>query len=67
LVVLFAVLVIFVILLEVPSLLREKSYKELVVFSVFLLLGVYLGMVQLYDWPFYNPIPEWAAMMEESK
>jgi len=61
---LFIALLIIIILLDVPRLLRERSYKELTVFTAFLLMGFYLGMVQLYHWPFYNPIAELATMLE---
>lgn len=61
---LFAVLIIGTILLEVPKLLKEHSYRELAVFTFFLLMGFYLGMVQLYHWPFYNPFIELANILE---
>lgn len=43
------------IYIEIPRLYKEKKYKEIGVFFVLLFMGLYLGMVQLYDWPFYNP------------
>jgi hypothetical protein len=61
---LFAVMVIGIILFEVPSLFKEHSYRELAVFTVFLLMGFYLGMVQLCHWPLYNPFIELANMLE---
>ena len=55
----FALLVaVYIIILwsEVPSLLKRRWYKELVVFTVVFLFSVYMGMVQFYHWPFYNPM-----------
>lgn len=43
-------------LLDVPTLIRQHAYKDLAVFTVFLLAAIYVAMVQLYDWPFYNPL-----------
>ncbi len=53
-----------IILLETPALVKEHAYNELIVFTVFLIAGIYLAMVQLYDLPFYNAIPEWAAVLQ---
>lgn len=47
---------IIILLLELPTLIKKRWYKEIAVFSVIFLLGVYLGMVQFYHWPFYNPM-----------
>jgi hypothetical protein len=62
----FFILVLLIVLLDAPKLVIERNYKELLVYSFFLLIGLYLGMVQLFDWPFYNPIVEWAIMSGKS-
>ncbi|NLB18970.1 MAG: hypothetical protein GX825_09645 [Syntrophomonadaceae bacterium] len=45
---------ILILALELPALLRDRWYKEIAVFAVLFTISVYLGMVQIYDWPFYN-------------
>ena len=41
---------------ELPDLIKKRWYKEIIVFSVLFLISVYMGMVQFYHWPFYNPL-----------
>ncbi|MEA4924795.1 MAG: hypothetical protein VB084_05725 [Syntrophomonadaceae bacterium] len=41
---------------ELPSLIKNRWYKEIMVFSILFLISVYMGMVQFYHWPFYNPL-----------
>jgi hypothetical protein len=58
-------IIIYILILwsELPELWRLRWYKELAVFSVIFLLGFYMGMVQFYHWPFYDPfaaiLPMW--------
>jgi hypothetical protein len=49
---------IYVIILvsELPGLIKKHWYKEILVFSILFLFSVYMGMVQFYHWPFYNPL-----------
>lgn len=61
---LFAALLVGIILVEVPPLVKEKNYREIIIFSCFLLAAFYLGMVQLYDWPFYSILSELALKMQ---
>ena len=42
--------------IEVPSLLQKKSKKELVVFIVFLKIGVGLGIIQVLGKTIPNPL-----------
>jgi hypothetical protein len=58
---LLILLYILVIALEVPALLKKRMFKELAVFSVFLILAVYLSMAQLYNWYLPNPFQGWIA------
>ncbi|HWP98171.1 MAG TPA: hypothetical protein VN426_15095 [Syntrophomonadaceae bacterium] len=53
----------FVIALEVPTLLKNRMFRELAVFSVFLALAVYLSLAQLYNWYLPNPFQGWIAQM----
>ena len=55
-------LVLAIVSIDVPKLIIEKRMKELAVYSFFMLVGTYLAMVQLFDWPFYNAIEEFARM-----
>ncbi len=41
---------------ELPNLIKKRWYKEIMVFSILFLISVYMGMVQFYHWPFYNPL-----------
>lgn len=54
----FLLIAVYALILasELPGLIRNHWYKEIVVFSVFFLISVYMGMVQFYHWPFYNPL-----------
>lgn len=47
---------ILMLVFEMPALIKNRWYKEIAVFSVLFLISVYMGMVQFYDWPFYNPL-----------
>jgi hypothetical protein len=44
------------LVLELPALINNRWYKEIAVFAVIFIFSVYLGMVQFYNWPFYNVI-----------
>lgn len=52
-------LYVFVIVLEVPGLIKNRMLKELAVFSVFFALAVYLSLAQLYHWYLPNPFQSW--------
>jgi len=52
---LFFMMVIFLLALDVPKLWSQRQKKDLVIYSLFMLLAIYLTMVQFYHWPFYNP------------
>ncbi|MHA6483386.1 hypothetical protein ACX1C1_15990 [Paenibacillus sp. strain BS8-2] len=41
--------------IEVPALIQRKSWKELAVFSGFLLAGISLGVILVFHLPFPNP------------
>ncbi|NLN87677.1 MAG: hypothetical protein GX133_08815 [Syntrophomonadaceae bacterium] len=53
----FAFLIAYLLILaiELPPLIRNRWYKEMAVFGVLFLCSVYMGMVQFYHWPFFNP------------
>lgn len=46
---------IFITLWQVPVLLKGKSYKELVAFSVLLLLSFTLALIQVLGVKLFNP------------
>ena len=60
----FITIILFITALDAPKLIKEQAYNELIVFAVFLLLGIYLGMVLLYDIPFYSAMCELAALLQ---
>jgi len=57
---------ILMLVFELPTLIRNKWYKEIVVFSVIFIISVYMGMVQFYDWPFYNPMDALLPLEDKS-
>lgn len=61
---LFIVLIIVIFLWETPNLIKEKAYNELIAFSIFMLVGVYMGMVWLFDLPFISIMSELAIMLQ---
>ncbi|MBC7075488.1 MAG: hypothetical protein H5T98_05360 [Syntrophomonadaceae bacterium] len=61
---LFVFLIAAVVLIDAPELYKKRMYKELAVFVFFLLIGLYLGMVQLFGWPFYNPVVDMIPALE---
>lgn len=46
---------LLIIIIELPPLIKGRMYREIGVFAVFYLLGVYLSLVQFYSLPFFNP------------
>ncbi|WP_085832533.1 hypothetical protein [Clostridium merdae] len=40
---------------EIPKMLRGSMYKELVIFAVFMLIGLVSGIFICFDIPVYNP------------
>ncbi len=61
---LFIILILGIIALDTPKLIKEQSYKELITLAVFLLFGIYLGMVQLYDLPFFPAMCKLAVLLQ---
>jgi predicted membrane channel-forming protein YqfA (hemolysin III family) len=61
---LFFLLVIALAALDIPSLTRQGLYKDIAVYSLFMLTAIYLAMVQFYHWPFINPLVELARQMQ---
>ncbi|MDD4801354.1 MAG: hypothetical protein PHF24_00230 [Syntrophomonas sp.] len=47
---------ILILASELPMLIKKRWYREIAVFTVIFLISVYMGMVQFYNWPFYNPL-----------
>ena len=57
---------IFILVFELPVLIKNHWHKELVVFSVLFVISVYMGMVQFYHWPFYNPLDNLLPLLAQS-
>jgi hypothetical protein len=51
-----AAIYLLILVLELPTLIRNRWHKEIAVFTVIFIISVYMGMVQFYHWPFYNPM-----------
>ncbi len=45
-----------ILILEVPSLIRNTWRKELLVFSLVFIFGIYLTLAQYFQWPLVNPL-----------
>lgn len=57
---------LMMVVFELPALIKNRWYKEIAVFSVLFIISVYMGMVQFYDWPFYNPIRTLLPIFDKS-
>lgn len=53
-----------IVCLELPGLIQNRLYKEAKVFGILFLLGVYLALTQLYQWPIPNPLPDLYLRLE---
>lgn len=65
-VLLLMVVFILILVIELPALIKKHWYQEIAVFTVLFLIGVYLGMVQFYHWPFYNPFDTLLLIIEKN-
>jgi len=61
---LLVVIYILMLVFEMPTLIKNRWYKEIAVFSVIFIISVYMGMVQFYNWPFYNLMKELLPLVE---
>jgi hypothetical protein len=52
-----------IVYVEVPSLVKNRMYKELGVFGLVFIIGVYMTLAQLYEWPLPNPFGPWIQML----
>ena len=50
------VVYIVIIIMEVPALIKNGWRRELLIFSLVFVLGVYLSLAQYYRWPLANPL-----------
>ncbi|MGS0745712.1 hypothetical protein ACU70A_07210 [Syntrophomonas erecta subsp. sporosyntropha] len=48
---------VIIMVLDLPELLKKGLHREIAVFAVLMLVGIYGIIAQLYDWPLYNPFP----------
>lgn len=53
-----------IILIELPGLLKNRLYREVKVFVVLFLAGVFLSLAQFYHWPLPNPLQDLYPMLE---
>lgn len=53
---LMAILAYIIILwIELPRLIKNRWYKEMIVFGILFVLAVFLSMAQYYQLPIFNP------------
>ena len=57
---------ILILIFELPDLIKKRWYKEIIVFSVLFIISVYMGGVQFYHWPFYNPLDSIVPLLAQS-
>jgi hypothetical protein len=50
--------------IELPGLIKNRLYRELSVFTVLFLLGVYMTLAQLYGWPLIDPLADLYPRLE---
>lgn len=53
-----------IILLQVPPLVKKGLWKELLVYSVILTLGILYSIGQVYHWPLPNPTKRMEYLFE---
>jgi TctA family transporter len=56
---------ILILVSELPTLIKNRWYREIAVFTVIFIISVYMGMVQFYHWPFYNPLNTLLPMLSD--
>ncbi len=61
---LFFILFLALLALDLPSLLQAGFNKELLIYSLLWVLAFYLVMVQVYHWPFLNPLLDIARRLQ---
>lgn len=65
LIIILIAIFLLIIFLELPRLLKENLYKEVVVFSVVLTVGIFMSLANFYNWPIYNPIEALALFLSK--
>jgi hypothetical protein len=61
---LFALLIISITILDLPGLYKDKSYKEILIYVILLVAGVYMGIAEIYTLLDYYPLLELADYLE---
>jgi hypothetical protein len=61
---LFGVLIIGILVMDLPALTRDRLYKEIFVYLVFLIVGVYMGIILIYNLPYYNPFVQLMTFLD---
>lgn len=49
-------ILIFILVLEIPRLLRKCYFREIAVFLFFFIIGAYMSLAQFYGWYLFNPL-----------
>jgi hypothetical protein len=52
---LFIALCLLIFFIEAPGLIRDKHYKELVIFLILLFIGFFMGLAFFLKWPLNAP------------
>jgi hypothetical protein len=56
---------ILILGIELPRLIKNRWYKEMVVFGILFVLAVFLSMAQYYQLPIFNPFTAIIPLFEK--
>ncbi|MEN6461650.1 MAG: hypothetical protein ABFC94_09815 [Syntrophomonas sp.] len=56
---------ILILWIELPRLIKNRWYKEMVVFGILFALAVFLSMAQYYQLPIFNPFTAIIPLFEK--
>ncbi len=54
---------ILILGLELPTLIRQKLYKEIAVFAIVYTVGVIMALINFYNLPVFNPFEALAVFL----
>lgn len=65
LIILLVAIFILIMGLELPKLIKQKLYKEIVVFGVVYTIGVFMAVTSFYSIPLFNPFEALAVFLSK--
>lgn len=58
------IIYLLILLIEIPGLIVQKQYKEIIVFMGFFAISLYMGLAFFYQWPLTGPFEALLTYME---